>query len=347
MPTGPRVLFDITQHEVVAAPAEQRSVYHPYPDEFPDGSTVSAYCLEELFAEKTRALYERTRPRDLYDVVQLMENHGDEIEFDVARVPFREKCESKSIPVPTSTALVALVQGSRELEGDWNTMLSRQLPALPPLDGIRSRIPAALAWIDEPAPPMIPAPAGVSPAVQSFPSFVPLPRVAARADEEIVAPAGVTFWGGQGSLELIRFAGANRLMIAFDYNGKHRVAEPYSLRRAGTGNLLLYALEESAGHVKAFKVDEISGLSVSDRTFVPSYSMELTSIASAPARAQRPSGARVPRARSGVVYVIECPHCHKTFRHTRNDPTLRAHKRQDGHGDCPGRGGYLVRTDYS
>ena len=168
-----------------------------------------------------------------------------------------------------------------------------------------------------------------------------------RADEEIVAPAGVTFWGGQGSLELIRFAGANRLMIAFDYNGKHRVAEPYSLRRAGTGNLLLYALEESAGRVKAFNVGEISGLFVTDRTFVPSYSMELTSIASAPARAQRSSAARLRRASSGVVYVFECPYCNKTFRHTRNDQTLRAHRRRDGYGNCSGRRGYLVRTDYS
>ena len=29
---------------------------------------LPAYSLDELFAEKTRALFERTRPRDLYDV---------------------------------------------------------------------------------------------------------------------------------------------------------------------------------------------------------------------------------------------------------------------------------------
>lgn len=36
--------------------------------------SVLTYSLEELLAEKTRALYERARPRDLYVVVYLLEN---------------------------------------------------------------------------------------------------------------------------------------------------------------------------------------------------------------------------------------------------------------------------------
>jgi predicted DNA-binding transcriptional regulator YafY len=166
-------------------------------------------------------------------------------------------------------------------------MLAHQLPALPPLAGIRVRMPAALAWIDEPAPAVAEAPSVYLPIGPSNSLPASLPKVAARADEEIVVPAGVTFWGGQGPLEVIRFAGANRLMISFSYNGKHRIAEPYSLRRAGTGNLLLYRWEQGAGDIRAFKVAEISGLAVTERTFVPRYSIELSAIASAPTRAPR------------------------------------------------------------
>ncbi|MBH5396448.1 nucleotidyl transferase AbiEii/AbiGii toxin family protein [Bradyrhizobium sp. CNPSo 4010] len=39
-----------------------------------DGIEVLAYDSVEAFAEKFRALAERTRPRDLYDVVNLYRN---------------------------------------------------------------------------------------------------------------------------------------------------------------------------------------------------------------------------------------------------------------------------------
>jgi predicted nucleotidyltransferase component of viral defense system len=66
IPTFPRVLIDITQHEAVLDAPTPLRPFHGYPDdgEFPD-VTVLTYSLHELLAEKARALYERTRPRDL------------------------------------------------------------------------------------------------------------------------------------------------------------------------------------------------------------------------------------------------------------------------------------------
>ncbi len=46
----------------------RRGVLHPYSDALPQDSSVRTYSAAELLAEKTGALYERTRPRDLYDV---------------------------------------------------------------------------------------------------------------------------------------------------------------------------------------------------------------------------------------------------------------------------------------
>ena len=68
VPTWPTILFDLTQHEPILAPTSSRRVSHAYGDGLPE-RTVTTYSLEELLAEKTRALFERTRPRDLYDVM--------------------------------------------------------------------------------------------------------------------------------------------------------------------------------------------------------------------------------------------------------------------------------------
>lgn len=329
VPTLPRVLLDLTQNEVIAAAPMSRPIFHPYPDDLPEDALVSAYSLEELFAEKTRALHERMRPRDLYDVVQLVENYSGEVDFASARAIFRAKCAAKGIATPSSDALVAQVRGSTELEADWKEMLAHQLPALPPLNGIRSRVVASLAWIDE--------------SVLSAPTAPPV--FPASPDQQIIAPAGGTFWGSAGPLELVRFAGSNRLMITFSYHGKPRTAEPYSLRRAGTGNLLLYAWEEEDAHVKAFKVPEMSGLAVTETTFVPRYFVELNAIASTIRSGPHHIASSLGRATSGPTYVFQCPYCHKTFRRNRNDPGLRAHKRPDGIVECPGRQGYLVRTE--
>jgi hypothetical protein len=284
------VLLDLTQNEVIAAAPTSRAIFHPYPDDLPEKALVSAYSVEELFAEKTRALHERMRPRDLYDVVQLVENYSGAVDFASARAIFRAKCAAKGIATPSSDALVAQVRGSTDLEADWKEMLAHQLPALPPLDGIRSRVVASLVWVDEPMAPE-PAEPPVSPArFPTIPSPAPLRSIPASPDQQIIAPAGGTFWGSAGPLELVRFAGSNRLMITFSYHGKHRSAEPYSLRRAGTGNLLLYAWEEEDAHVKAFKVPEMSGLAVTETTFVPRYLIELSAIGSTIRSGPRNSG---------------------------------------------------------
>jgi len=89
VPSWPRVLLDLTQHEPVLDQVTQRAVFHPYPDALPDGTRVSTYSLEELFAEKTRALFERTRPRDLYDVAYISLNLYSEIRLDHARELFQ------------------------------------------------------------------------------------------------------------------------------------------------------------------------------------------------------------------------------------------------------------------
>ncbi len=70
----PKIKLDLTADEkLVLSPALQ-PVYHPYSDEPEGGIQALCYVYEEVFGEKFRALAERTRPRDLYDVVNLFRN---------------------------------------------------------------------------------------------------------------------------------------------------------------------------------------------------------------------------------------------------------------------------------
>jgi predicted nucleotidyltransferase component of viral defense system len=67
----PRIKLDLTAYELVVLPPVTVEIFHPYSDMPGDGIGVLAYDYVEAFAEKFRALAERTRPRDLYDVVNL------------------------------------------------------------------------------------------------------------------------------------------------------------------------------------------------------------------------------------------------------------------------------------
>jgi predicted nucleotidyltransferase component of viral defense system len=324
----PRILFDLTRHEPLLGEPENRPIFHPYPDQLPESTTIPCYYLEELLAEKTRALLERTRPRDLYDVVFILESRAADFDLDETRGLFRGKCEAKSLTPPSSAELLAVVRSTGELRSEWENMLGHQLPSLPPFEGHLSRLVAALRWIDA---PMVAA--------------TPLAQVVA-SEGVLVAPPGVTYWGLGVPLETARYAGINRLLVEFTYDGKHRRAEPYSLRRARNGNLLLYAWEVSSPNIKAFNVQKIGGLRVTSTAFTPRHPIEFSPVgaASAPPVARASFGSRARRLGSRPIYVFECANCQKLLRHSKNDSTLRAHKTPDG-SRCWGRRGHLVRTE--
>lgn len=259
-PGSPKIRFDFTQHEPIVDTPASRPVFHPYDDGLPEGVVVQAYSFPELLAEKTRALVERSRPRDLYDVVHLIENAHAGFDLDVVRRLFEKKCQSKGLAVPTSGLVVVNVRADAELRSEWGSMLGHQLPVLPDLDALLERLPAILSWLEVGAPE---------------PSFRHLPRVPSAEAVHATGP-GIRYWGQNRPIEAIRFAGTNRLMISFMYHGSHRVVEPYSIRQAKTGNVLLYGWEVASNHIKAFKLEEMQNVSTTDQTFAPRYRVDLS-----------------------------------------------------------------------
>ena len=129
----PRTKLDLTADERLVLALVEVSIFHPYSDA-PEGSImVRSYAYEEAFGEKVRALAERTRPHDLYDVINLFRNTEARPAASVLLDVLRKKCEFKGIELPK---LTDLVPHRGDVEGAWGHMLDHQLPSLPPCRSI-------------------------------------------------------------------------------------------------------------------------------------------------------------------------------------------------------------------
>ena len=254
-----RIKFDLTSKEKLVLVPEGREVHHPYSDRPEAGIHILSYCFEEVFAEKVRALAERERPRDLYDVVHLYRH--DEIRPDrsVVMNTLREKCAFKNIPVPNSASLMR-PDARGKLLAEWEDMLAHQLPILPPFDQFWDELPQVFDWLNE---------------VIEKPIYAPI-KTRESIDASWRPPTMVQAWHVAVPLESVRFAAANRLCINLQYKSSWRLIEPYSLRKSSEGNLLLCAVRHEDGEVRTYRVDQIQSVEVSAIPFIPKYPVELT-----------------------------------------------------------------------
>jgi predicted nucleotidyltransferase component of viral defense system len=336
----PRVRFDLTADEVLVLEPVMRKVHHPYSDNPADGIEVLCYCFEEVFAEKTRALKERLRPRDLYDVVHLYRHDSFQPDRQIVISTLKEKCEFKGITVPMMQDFAGHTSRA-ELEAEWESMLKHQLPALPLFEQFWNELPAVFEWLH-----------GALEKIQR-PAF---PEISSEVDQTWRPSDMVQTWNSAVPLEIIRFAASNRLCVNLAYQGSNRLIEPYSFRRTRDGHLLLHAVRHSSGEARSYRVDRIQGAEASNVGFTPQYVVELSASGpiSAPPIQRATTGlplTRRPRtrvtrwSRSGPTYVYECYYCGKKFYHKKYDAQLRPHKDKHGY-KCSGRRGYLVDTRY-
>ena len=257
----PKVKLDITADEVVTQQSVLRPIGHHYSDQPLPVQGVAAYPITELFGEKLRALAERCRPRDLYDVVHL-HRHPDLVgrAAGVAEVLAR-KCAHAGIDVPTLETM-RTTPFRREIETEWQNMLGHQLPRpLPPFAGFWDALDDVFTWL-----------AGQRRSVQ-------LPRAQlGDLDPDWAAPTAIASWRRRFPLELVRYCGANRLKVEIDYRpeqGRHgpRIVEPYSLRRTRDGNIVLFVVNDR-GLLRTYRLDRIAGVRPTSQPFTPRYRVE-------------------------------------------------------------------------
>lgn len=333
----PKIKLDLTADERLVLPPVRREVFHPYSDRPEAGVSISCYAYEEAFGEKLRALAERTRPRDLYDVVNLYRHAAGRPSANVLRDVLRQKCEYKEIAPPT----IELLAGHRaDLEAMWENMLGHQLPTLPPVADFWATLPEIFGWItgeaEQPKRSQIEYGAGEIPIRgRVLPMAIPVRT--------------------RGPLEVIRFAASNHLCVDLTYDGRVRRIEAYSLRQTSEGNFILHAVRSDSGEHRSYRVDRIHGASVTAQTFVPRYDIELGAegplrIPAGPAPEASPTRSTAKARTVKVwahqpVYVFRCMVCGRTFERKSMDASLKAHKSGRG-GDCFGRLGTYVRTKY-
>lgn len=254
----PKIKIDLTPDEILVDKPVLTPVRHDYSDN-PGSINIQSYSYVEVFAEKIRALKERTRPRDLYDVINFFRRPESHTIAGQVREVLEQKCKYKNISFPQPSDLEAHKDACAS---GWREQLGHQLPALPPFNSFWEELTAFFDWLEHPEK-----------IVPNLPKPIPL------ALGEV---SNVNIWrmgGGTNMLDLIRFAAVNHLCVELYYrkgNGERKtyVIEPYSLRTTADKNRLLYGVKLPTGEIRGFRTDRILKASVTEQSFRPRYRIE-------------------------------------------------------------------------
>ena len=130
------------------------------------------------------------------------------------------------------------------------------ITTLPPFDSFWSTLDDVFGWL-----------AGTRPSQN-------LPRAQfGNLDPNWTAPRAITTWRRGFPLELLRYAGANRLRVEIDYRPEQgrsgpRIVEPYSLRRTSDGNIVLFVVNDRR-QLRSYRIDHIAAIKPTTQTFTP------------------------------------------------------------------------------
>ena len=346
-PSAARIKLDLSGVEKVVRPTIFRGISHGYSDALPNPAQVRCYAFEEVFAEKIRAMSERGRPRDLYDIVLLFRCRDFQAEPGLIKKVLKEKCDIKNLPYPTFE-LMQNAETKDELISEWGNMLGHQLQTLPPFEQFWEDLPSIFDWLD-----------GISEPAK-------LSSIGVEKDEDLkwTPPPTIWQWGLGIPLESIRFAAVNHLCVELGYKHTSRLIEPYSLRRTKDGNLILHAVKAETGESRSYRVDRIESIKVTTKTFMPRYTIEFSPAGTIHAqpttqkndltsysgfgslkKSARKRSVRRSTASNRMKYIFQCGLCGKKFTRSKYDAKLRPHKGAYGM-NCSGQTGLFVGNKY-
>jgi predicted nucleotidyltransferase component of viral defense system len=123
-----------------------KCVEHPYSDNPPNNIIILSYSYEEIFSEKFRALVQRLRPRDLYDIIHLYQHRNRILDLNILKNTLQTKCDIRSVSYPTIEHIQTHPNRSL-LESDWSTQLRHQVSELASLDIYLNQLQNIMDWI--------------------------------------------------------------------------------------------------------------------------------------------------------------------------------------------------------
>ena len=315
------IKLDLTTDEILVLKTVKKKVHHPYTDEPSQGIYANCYAFEEIVAEKIRALAQRARPRDLYDVVHFFRNRQMIDNPTLVYNVLQKKCSYKKIEIPTFQHIEEH-EKLDELEPQWKFMLAHQLSHLPIFASFWNDLSPFFDWL-----------------IGQL-SEKKLVSVSAK-DEQIFHPGRVLYAHSTNFLlQRIQFAAANRVCIKLKYKSKTRTVEPISFRTSSIGNRLFYGFEREANHAKAYSISKIQSIEITNMAYTEKYPVEISSsgyISMPPIRRT----SNVSMAKNDSRYVYECPICERKFYRKKRNSKLNPHKDKNG-WPCSGRRGILI-----
>ncbi len=334
----PKIKLDFSSDEILVLQPIERDVVHPYSDKESSAFKIASYAYEELFAEKIRALAERLRPRDLYDVIHLYRHRDLLPDKPTLLKTLGRKCEFKKIEVPTFQIIDAHTK-KEELYAEWKNMLEHQLQMLPEPEVFWAELRPFFDWLT-----------GKSPS-----ETIPVYKSPSAGETEWIPKIDRSKPAFFGTIQKIQFAASNRVCVRLTYHGRTRTIEPLSFRQSRAGKVLFYGHEREAGHPKAFTINEIQNVELTQLPYQPKYRVEISAVGpiSAPPISRSASNpgpfltglVRQSRFSSGPTYVYRCPNCDRLFKRKKMSPILKQHVDSDGR-QCYGRYGNLEDTIY-
>lgn len=127
-----KIKLDITRSEIesVILPVENRKIIHHYSDHL--DVYVKVYSLEEIMAEKIRSIFQRTRPRDLYDLWNLW--------YKVDRTKVSAILPAKFKLKGIEPDMMDLKERKDDFKNAWKNSLQHQLKVLPDFDMVYDEI---------------------------------------------------------------------------------------------------------------------------------------------------------------------------------------------------------------
>lgn len=142
-----KIYLDILANELMCLESAKLNIYHPYSDNRDIDLFSYCYKLEEIFAEKVRALLERARPRDLYDVVSLFKYKLDLIDKAIFLGALRQKCAFKNIDCSTLGS-ISNHPKFNELNREWSNMLKHQVSNLEDIEIYLKELEQFFVWLN-------------------------------------------------------------------------------------------------------------------------------------------------------------------------------------------------------
>jgi predicted nucleotidyltransferase component of viral defense system len=122
-----KIKIEIILYEEMIFDVSQQKVTHPYSDTLKLETTIPCYKIEEVLAEKLRALIQRsyTAPRDYYDIWYLSNNFLD-LDWKSIVDAFHKKMKFKNL-VFTGIEQLINPKSDKALKGAWKNSFGHQI----------------------------------------------------------------------------------------------------------------------------------------------------------------------------------------------------------------------------